>query len=290
MTKEYLLEKTLYGADIIQHLIRKEFPDHIMHVSGSSCGECPDPVWADGSVIEVTIDRIPVEGQKLPDYRARFHYPDGQLLDGDAIALATAYYHERGEDLSQEEIIARLAEEMFIPEPRKTLAELECEKRQQEESQAEPEPAKPALPPCARMSFFRRPIRNTRPCRDASPQDIYKYLVSDYAREHTEHLRTIKDSKERSRYKAEHFDYVTWVKSRTNCYRRPRFRCSLTLVLVARKCAASGTNTSVTTSNTSGGCWIPSSPTTPPKKTKTGRMNTCLSGNSRPSSKQWSIV
>lgn len=209
MTKEYLLEKTLYGADIIQHLIRKEFPDHIMHVSGSSCGECPDPVWADGSVIEVTIDRIPVEGQKLPDYRARFHYPDGQLLDGDAIALATAYYHERGEDLSQEEIIARLAEEMFIPELRKTLAELECEKRQQEEPQTEPEPAKPTLPPCARMSFFRRPIRNTRPCRDASPQDIYKYLVSDYAREHTEHLRTIKDSKERSRYKAEHFDYVT---------------------------------------------------------------------------------
>ncbi len=26
MTKEYLLSKTLYGTDIIQHLIRKEFP------------------------------------------------------------------------------------------------------------------------------------------------------------------------------------------------------------------------------------------------------------------------
>ena len=34
MTKEYLLSKTLYGADIIQHLIRKEFPDHIMRISG----------------------------------------------------------------------------------------------------------------------------------------------------------------------------------------------------------------------------------------------------------------
>ena len=66
MTKEYLLSKTLYGADIIQHLIRKEFPDHIMHVQGDWCGECPDPVWADGSIIEVHIDRIPVEGQRLP--------------------------------------------------------------------------------------------------------------------------------------------------------------------------------------------------------------------------------
>lgn len=169
MTKEYLLSKTLYGADIIQHLILKEFPGRVMRVSGTDCGECPDPVWADGSIIQVTLDRIPVEGQKLPDYKARFHYPDGQLLDGDAIALATAYYHERGEDLTQEEIVARMAEELYIPEPPKTFAELEAEKRQQEEPQAEAEPAKPALPPCPRMSFFRRPIRNTRPCRDASP-------------------------------------------------------------------------------------------------------------------------
>lgn len=76
MTKEYLLSKTLYGVDIIQHLIRKEFPDFVMHISGTDCGQCPDPVRAGGSIIEVTVDRIPVEGQRLPDYKARFHYPD----------------------------------------------------------------------------------------------------------------------------------------------------------------------------------------------------------------------
>ena len=110
MTKEYLLSKTLGGADIIQHLIRKEFPDHIMHVKGQDCGECPDPVWADGSIIQVTLDRIPIEGTKMAEYRARYHYPDGQMLDGDAIALAMAYYHQRGEDLSLEQLIARLDE------------------------------------------------------------------------------------------------------------------------------------------------------------------------------------
>lgn len=203
MTKEWLLSKTNGGSDIIQHLIRKEFPDHVMHVKGQNCGDCPDPVWADGSIIEVTLDRIPVEGTKMAEYRARYHYPDGQLLDGDALALATAYYHQRGEDLSQEQLIARLAEELYIPEPRKTSFE------KQEEPQAEPEPAKPELPPCARMSFFRRPIRNTRPCRDASPQDIFKYITSDYAKANTETLRSITDSKERSRFKAANFDYVT---------------------------------------------------------------------------------
>lgn len=203
MTKEWLLSKTNGGSDIIQHIIRKEFPDHIMHVKGQNCGDCPDPVWADGSIIEVTLDRIPVEGTKMAEYRARYHYPDGQLLDGDALALATAYYHQRGEDLTPEQLIARLAEELYIQEPRKTSFE------KQEEQQAEPEPAKPELPPCARMSFFRRPIRNTRPCRDASPQDIYKYITSDYAKANTETLRSITDPKERSRFKAANFDYVT---------------------------------------------------------------------------------
>lgn len=200
MTKEYLLSKTLHGVDIIQHLIRKEFPDHIIKVKGADCGDCPDPVRADGSIIEVHIDRIPVEGQKLPLYRARYHYPNGQMLDGDALSLAAAYYHERGEDLTQEQLIARIAEELYIKEPRKPSFKKEPPELQK--------PKPPELPPCPRMSFFRRPVRNTRPCREASPEDIYKYLVSDYAKAATETLRTM-DAKTRRRYKAENFDYIT---------------------------------------------------------------------------------
>lgn len=203
MTREYLLSRTNNGIDIFQHLIRKEFPDHIMHVSGSTCGECPDPVWADGSIIQITIDRIPVPGQRLPIYKARYHYPDEQLFDGDAIALAAAYYNQRGERLTEEELITRLAEELYIKEPRKPFFQ------QEELPQEEPKPQAPALPPCPKMSFFRRPIKNTKPCREASPQDIYKYLVSDYAKAHTEHIRTIADNRERSRYKAANLDYIT---------------------------------------------------------------------------------
>ena len=203
MTREYLLSRTNNGIDIFQHLIRKEYPDHIMHVSGSTCGECPDPVWADGSIIQITIDRIPVPGQKLPIYKARYHYPDEQLFDGDAIALAAAYYNQRGERLTEEQLITRLAKELYIKEPRKPFFQ------QEEEPQEEPKPQAPVLPPCPKMSFFRRPIKNTKPCREASPQDIYKYLVSDYAKAYTEHIRTIADNRERSRYKAANLDYIT---------------------------------------------------------------------------------
>lgn len=114
MTKEYLLSKTLHGVDIIQHLIRKEFPDHIMKVKGTDCGDCPDPVRA-----------------------------DGQMLDGDALSLDAAYYHERREDLTQEQLIARLAEELYIKEPRKPSFKKE----------------QPELPPCP--SFVSSPPTTT---------------------------------------------------------------------------------------------------------------------------------
>lgn len=55
MTKEYLLSKTLYGVDIIQNLIRKEFSDYIMNIKGDDCGENPDPAYADGRIIQITV-------------------------------------------------------------------------------------------------------------------------------------------------------------------------------------------------------------------------------------------
>ena len=91
MTKEYLLSKTLYGVDIIQHLIRKEFPDYIMNIKGDDCGENPDPVYADGRIIQITVGKTYRQGQRLPERKARYHYLAESLPDGDAIDLATAY-------------------------------------------------------------------------------------------------------------------------------------------------------------------------------------------------------
>ncbi len=208
MTKEYLYSKTLYGVDIMDHLIRKEYPDYIMTIRGDECGDNPDPVFASGELIHIFIEKTYKEGSKLPERRARYHYHNETQFDGDDLALAKAYWHERGEDLSEQQLIDRLAEEMYIHEPDyspyrpKTLTP----EPQQEEQKPQ---ASTKLPPAPKMSFYRRPIRNTKPCREASPEDIFKYLTSDYARKHTEYLRTITDSKARSRYKAENLDYIT---------------------------------------------------------------------------------
>ena len=208
MTKEYLLSKTLYGIDIMQHLIRKEHPDYEMHIAGDNCGENPDPVYADGRILEITVVKSYKPGQRIPERKARYHYQDETLPDGDALALATAYWHERGEDLTLQQIIDRLASELNIREPR----DKQWQSRHMSTETAatkQNRQKKPELPPAPRMSFFRKPIKNTRPSREASPEDIYKYLISDYAKYHTRTLRTIADTKVRSRYKARHLDYIT---------------------------------------------------------------------------------
>lgn len=206
MTKEHLLSNTLYGVDIIQHLIRKEFPDYIMQIKGDDCGENPDPVYADGRIIQITVDKTYKQDQRLPERKARYHYLDESLPDGDAIALATAYWHERGEQLTHQQILDRLASEMHIRE-----ADYNPYNPTPRKHEPEPSPKREPLkmPPAPRFSFYRRPIKNTRPCREASPEDIFKYLVSDYARHHTETLRKIRDNKARSRHKAENLDYIT---------------------------------------------------------------------------------
>lgn len=217
MTKEYLLSKTLYGVDIFQHLIRKEFPDHIMHVKGDFVGECPDPVFADGGIIDIQVHKTYTEGKRLPDLRAMSHHLGGTIPEGDAIDLATAYYRQRGEALTEQQVIDRLAAELYIhekdyiPYVRKTSRPVSPEATPDNNVATASKDGRetPSLPPCPKMSFYRGPIKNTTPCRAASPTDIFKYLRSDYAKAHTQHLRCLTDPKERRRYKAQNFNYIT---------------------------------------------------------------------------------
>ena len=60
------------------------------------------------------------------------------------------------------------------------------------------------------ISFFRAPIRNTKPSAQASILQIYKYIISNRASDVTRRLRAITDPKEARKYKSEAFDYVTF--------------------------------------------------------------------------------
>lgn len=208
MTREHLLSKTLYGADIIHHIIREVYPAVVTHIKGDDCGEAPDPIHCDGTTIHVYIEKIYTEGKPLPDRLAKVHFNDDTLPDMDAIEFAAALYASKGEQLSEQQLLDRLAAALYIKEPpiRKSLLQAQNAEKGHEDKNVT---MSLCPPPAPKFSFYRRPIRNVCPCRKASPQDIYKYLVSDYAKKQTAHLRSLTDPKQRRRYKADNFDYIT---------------------------------------------------------------------------------
>ena len=59
------------------------------------------------------------------------------------------------------------------------------------------------------FSYFRAPIRGVVPASGATMRQVWRYVVSDRAKERTCALRLLSEKKERQQYKANHLDYVT---------------------------------------------------------------------------------
>ena len=60
------------------------------------------------------------------------------------------------------------------------------------------------------FSIFRRPITNKHPYQVVNLIDVFNYIISDYAKDRTNELRTIKDDRYRRQFKADKFDYCTF--------------------------------------------------------------------------------
>ena len=59
------------------------------------------------------------------------------------------------------------------------------------------------------FSFFRRPVRNSTPCRTVDVAAVFRYLVSGYADEETAAIAETADAEERRKLKRTTLDYVT---------------------------------------------------------------------------------
>lgn len=59
------------------------------------------------------------------------------------------------------------------------------------------------------FSYFRAPIRGVVPASGATMRQVWRYVVSDRAKERTCALRLLSEKKERQQYKCNHLDYVT---------------------------------------------------------------------------------
>ena len=59
-------------------------------------------------------------------------------------------------------------------------------------------------------SFFKAPVRNVFPCQTLRLNSIYKLIIGNAYKSITEELRGIEDIKEKRKFKANKFDYVTF--------------------------------------------------------------------------------
>lgn len=192
--------KTLYGADIISDILRKEYPEDeiVMSIKGRDCGICRNPFDGGNRTLKVWIEKLHPE-QKLSDEICRYHDLSGNLPDGDAFDFAARYYSLDGQPL-----LERINTEMHlhIGEPfRQYASQKDTPKADTPEEQADNQP---------RFSFYRAPIKNTVPEKTITLMDAFQYITGEQAKPQTEHLRSIEDKKQARAYKSTHFDYATF--------------------------------------------------------------------------------
>ena len=192
--------KTLYGADIISDILRKEYPEDavVMTIRGRDCGICRNPFDGGSNTLQVWIDKLHPE-QQISDELCRYHDLSGTIPDGDAYDFAARYYSLDGQPL-----LERINQEMNLH-----IGEI-FNQYDHSNKGDEAEPDTDAADAQPRFSYFKAPVKNTIPAGVMTLLDAYLYITGDQAKQHTEHLRTIQDKKAARTYKSTHFDYATF--------------------------------------------------------------------------------
>lgn len=194
ITRKDLLDKTHYGLKIYAFILRKFYPDQTnIQLSGRKCKPTKNPFRNHTETLMIEeIDQV-----------FRFQDSQDESFKGDALDFAAEYFKIAGEDLYK-----LINEEMHLnigvnPWHKENDFQIEVVKY-------EPKP-KLILP---KFSYFKAPVSNTVPFKEVSILDVYHIIKYEF-QEQTNKLRAIEDKKEARKYKAAHFDYVTFSGSFT---------------------------------------------------------------------------
>lgn len=230
ISRNQIFDKTCYGLDLYSHIIHQACPGgRILKVSFPDSGCWPNPFDEGRDTLHITVAKERPEA-KLSRYIAHHHDESGHIPDGTAIDLAELYYGLKnqpllehinkemylhiGETFNQydrksktEQSSTPLQEPEDLPEASATdLASTQETPRCTESitvSQPEPQPETSLL------SYYRKPVFNKVPHSSITLRQMYRYIISDRAKEATAKLRTIQGKTQRQNFKAKNFDYVT---------------------------------------------------------------------------------
>lgn len=194
ISREEILAHTQYGVKIYGHILHTLYPgETVIYQVGRDCGLCRNPFA--GGEKTMHIQRIKLHPEmKLSDEIARHEDINNSIPPGDCFDFAQLYYGLAGQDL-----LNKINEDMHL---------------HLEEGYSPYAPGKRdsdfMIVPKVMFSFFKAPITNVHPHKNINLRDAYNYITGHFAKEKTEILRSITDTKRARNYKAANFCYCTF--------------------------------------------------------------------------------
>ena len=207
-SRQAILHKTNYGLSIYSYIIRSVcgYPS-AMSIVGRDCGLNPNPFDEGRPTLHIWIDKPVVNGNASDPEIARHSDSSATIPDGDVFDFAARFFNASGDEL-----LAHIdnALELGITKPRSFYSEPAAAPLRSASPPSSTAPTKAAQP---LFSFFRAPIKNTKPCRTISVLDAYTYIIGDTAATRTAALREILShpgTGDPKVFKATNFDYCTF--------------------------------------------------------------------------------
>ncbi|GGK53675.1 MULTISPECIES: BT4734/BF3469 family protein [Flavobacteriaceae] len=184
LNREAILDKTQCGIKIYAFVLRQFYPNKtVLTLSGKDCRITKNPYNSNKETLAISI----VNNVAI--------YTDIELKNfkGDTFDFAQLYFKTTTEN----ELLTKISEALHL--------RLNTEKKPEPNWLDEPDDTWYAL-----SSFYKAPIRNVYPYKKLKLHEIHSLITSDKYKENTLKLREIKDVKEKRKFKANNFDYVTF--------------------------------------------------------------------------------
>jgi len=186
ISKDSILENTHYGLKIYAHVLRKFYPDKtVLSLSGKDCRVTQNPFNNNKETLSTNIH----------DNLANHFDTEIKSFKGDVFDFANLYFKTNCE----EDLLLAIHDALHLNLIKKDNEEDELAWLDEADDTW-----------YANCSFFKAPVRNVFPLNVLKLHEIHSLITCNSYKKNTERLRSISDIKEKRKFKANNFDYVTF--------------------------------------------------------------------------------
>ena len=190
VTKKEILDKTHYGLNIYSYILRQHYPgETVLSLSGRDCKPTKNPFNHNKETLVVKIENGFATHTDLEHWE----------FQGDVFDFAELAFK-----LSDQELLEKINEVLYL-----RLDEEKSFYKKKTLPVSNEQILKKVID-APMVSYFLKPVRNTKPYKELSLVQVYNKIRSIAFKEQTENLRKMTDKKEARKYKADNFDYVTF--------------------------------------------------------------------------------